>query len=233
MSHVVVGQSVASRIIENCFLRKANGATYNGPACWGEILNLFIVDVGGGVTAGFLGADFVDKFNKRDLNGTSLEDLMLQSGLTLTDEGKDDSMGVFNATKFRVDHLDGHSYHHYTNGTDGILHFGGVGSISRRDELRGYYTFGGDAGVKFSYCGKCSGAKLDLLNPAVARSITDMCYEAAGADWSAVADFSVSNGLNCVAGDAVLARVVFEENDFGHNYEGCPNGAGCNCDKEL
>lgn len=233
MSHVVLGQAVASRVIENCFLRKANGDTYSGVACWGEIINLFIVDVGGGAVAGTLGADYVDKFNKRELNGTSLEDLVSQLGLTLTDEGKDDTMGVLNATKFRVDHSDGHSYHHYTNGTDGIVHFRDTASHSRRNELRGFYTFGGDAGVKFSYCGKCSGAKFDLLNPAVARSVTDMSYEAAGADWSDVADFSVSNGFNCVAGDAILARVVFEQNDFGHNYEGCPNGSGCNCGREL
>lgn len=233
MTHVVGGHFVATSAIEKCFLRKGNGDTYNGPACWAEIINLFIVDVGGGVITGVFGADFVDKFNKRDLNETSAEDLLSHAGLTLIDEGKDDTMGVFNATKFRVNHVHGHSYHHYTNGTDGILHFGGAASHSRRDELRGYYTFGGEAGIKFSYCGKCSGAKLDVLNPAVARSISDMAYEAANADWADVSDFSISNGLNCVAGDAILARVVFEQNDFGHNYEGCPNGSGCNCNRDL
>jgi hypothetical protein len=235
MSHVVIGQSVASRVIDNCFLRKANGDRYSGTACWGEILNLFIVDVGGGLVSGALGADFVDKFNKRDggANATSTEDLMRQLGVTITDEGKDDSMGIFNATRFRVDHADGPSYHHHSNGTSGVLHFGGMGPLSRRDELSGYYTFGGAAGVKFSYCGKCTGAKLDITNPAVGRSVSDMCYQAAGADWSDVADFRVSNGLDCISGDAILARVVFEQDNFGHGYEGCPSGIACNCDREL
>lgn len=39
-----------------------------------------------------------------------------EQGITLTDEGKDGSMGVFNATKFRVDPSDGH-YHTTTIST--------------------------------------------------------------------------------------------------------------------
>lgn len=35
--------------------------------------------------------------------------------------------------------------------------------VARRNELRGYYTFGGAVGVKFSYGGKYTGAKLDVL----------------------------------------------------------------------